>query len=142
MDAGYPTLSGYLGPYQCERYHLPDFRASSTPENDNEAFNYLHSSLRSTIERTFGIWKNKFQILLKMRSYDFPTQVKIVCATMAIHNFIRRTSISDRDFLADSDADDDGNDDGDEEFSAPPLTTSSDMASIHDFIRDQIVFYS
>ena len=77
-----------------------------------------------------------------MRSYDFPTQVKIVCATMVIHNFIRRTSISDRDFLADSDADDDGNDDGDEEFSAPPLTTSSDMTSLRDFIRDQIVYYS
>ena len=62
---------------------------------------------------------------------------------MAIHNFIRRTSISDRDFLADSDADDDGNDDDDdEEFSAPPLTTSFDMASIRDFIRDRIVYYS
>ena len=66
VDAGYPTLTGYLGPYRCERYHLPDFRASSMLANDNEAFNYLHSSLRSTIERAFGIWKNKFQILLKM----------------------------------------------------------------------------
>ena len=50
--------------------------------------------------------------------------------------------ISDRGFLVDSDADDDGNDDGDEEFSAPPLTTSSDMTSIRDFIRDQIIYYS
>ena len=72
----------------------------------------------------------------------FDTQVRIVCATVTIHNFIRRASISDCDFLADSDANDDGNDDGDEEFSAPPLTTSSDMASIRDFIRDQIVYYS
>ncbi|XP_028782070.1 uncharacterized protein LOC114738210 [Neltuma alba] len=52
VDAGYPTPVGYLGPYRRERYHLPDFRRSSALENDNEAFNYLHSSLRSTIERT------------------------------------------------------------------------------------------
>ena len=80
-----------------------------------------------------------------MRSYDYPTQVKIVCATMAIHNFIRRTSISDRDFFPDEhegDSSDDGSDDGNEDFSATPLTTSSDMASVRDFIRDQIVLYS
>ena len=145
MDAGYPTPTGYLGPYRRERYHLPDFRTSSTLENDNEAFNYLHSSLRSTIERTFGIWKNKFQILHKMRSYDYPTQVKIVCATMTIHNFIRRTSISDRDFFQHEQGGDNfsGDSGDDDEFLATPSTSSSsDMTRIRDSIRDQIIYYS
>ena len=26
VDAGYPQMDGYLGPYKGERYHLPDFR--------------------------------------------------------------------------------------------------------------------
>ncbi|KAK9038678.1 hypothetical protein V6N11_023534 [Hibiscus sabdariffa] len=59
QDAGYPTPVGYIGPYKCERYHLPDFRRSSSFANHNEVFNYYHSSLRCTIERTFGVWKNR-----------------------------------------------------------------------------------
>ncbi|WJZ94876.1 hypothetical protein VitviT2T_013700 [Vitis vinifera] len=31
VDAGYPQMSGYLGPYKGERYHLPDFRRGSSP---------------------------------------------------------------------------------------------------------------
>ncbi|RZC28575.1 hypothetical protein D0Y65_000519 [Glycine soja] len=46
VDAGYPTPMGYLGPYICERYHLPDFRRKSRFANDNEVFNFYHSSLR------------------------------------------------------------------------------------------------
>ncbi|XP_028785955.1 putative nuclease HARBI1, partial [Neltuma alba] len=95
VDAGYPTPNGYLGPYRSERYHLPDFRRQVGFRNSNEAFNYYHSSLRCTIERTFGVWKNRFQILRNMRSYDFQTQVYLVCATMAIHNLIRRHSSFD-----------------------------------------------
>ncbi|KAK8508796.1 hypothetical protein V6N12_034899 [Hibiscus sabdariffa] len=59
VDAGYPTPVGYIGPYKCERYHLPDFRRSSSFANHNEVFNYYRSSLRCTIERTFGVWKNR-----------------------------------------------------------------------------------
>ena len=71
VDAGYPTPVGYLGPYRCERYHLPEFRNRGGFWNHNEAFNFYHSSLRCTIERTFGVWKNRFEILQKMRKYTF-----------------------------------------------------------------------
>ncbi|KAK2395718.1 hypothetical protein QL285_057427 [Trifolium repens] len=54
VDSGYPTPIGYIGPYRCERYRLPDFRRSNGFANHNEVFNYYHSSLRCTIERTFG----------------------------------------------------------------------------------------
>lgn len=55
LDAGYPTPRRYLGPYISHRYHFPDFRRSSRFANNNEIFNYYHSSLRTTIERTFGV---------------------------------------------------------------------------------------
>lgn len=142
MDAGYPTPNGYLGPYRRERYHLPDFRRTSGFENDNEIFNYFHSSLRSTIERTFGVWKKKFAILQNMPSYDFETQVKIVCATMAIHNFIRTTSITDPGFVqleeegTYAEEDDDG-----VGFSRihSSIQSSSYMAQVRDSIRDELV---
>ena len=54
VDSGYPTPLGYLGPYGCERYHLHDFKHVAGFNNHNEVFNYFHSSLKSTIERTFG----------------------------------------------------------------------------------------
>ncbi|XP_050897585.1 uncharacterized protein LOC127104449 [Lathyrus oleraceus] len=98
VDSGYPTPIGYIGPYRCERYHLPDFRRSNGFANNNEVFNYYHSSLRCTIERTFGVWKNRFAILRCMPKFKFQTQVQIVVATMTIHNFIRRNAEIDVDF--------------------------------------------
>ena len=56
-----------------------------------ESFNYKRS-LRSVIKRTFGVWKNTWKILQNMPSYPFKKQVKIVIATMALHNCIRRYS--------------------------------------------------
>jgi hypothetical protein len=55
VDAGYPHMKGYMGPYKGERYHLPDFRRGSQPRGMHEIFNHAHSSLRCTIERTFGV---------------------------------------------------------------------------------------
>ncbi|XP_038688759.1 uncharacterized protein LOC119987925 [Tripterygium wilfordii] len=70
VDAGYAHQRGYLGPY------------------------------KGVIERTFGVLKKKWLILTRMPSYKFPTQVKIVVACMALHNFIRRHAIEDEDFIA------------------------------------------
>jgi hypothetical protein len=54
-DVGYPRMKRYMGPYKRERYHLLDFRRESQPRGMHEIFNYAHSSLRCTIERTFGV---------------------------------------------------------------------------------------
>ncbi|XLU98271.1 hypothetical protein S245_012611, partial [Arachis hypogaea] len=96
--ASYPTPKGYINPYKCESYHLADFRRSSGFTNYNEVFNYYHSSLRCTIERTFGVCKNRFAILRHMPKFKIQTQVHIVCAKMAIHNFIRKYSETDIEF--------------------------------------------
>ncbi|KAF7820439.1 putative nuclease HARBI1 [Senna tora] len=57
VDSGYPTFKGFLGPYKNTRYHLPQFRLAPSFRSRNEIFNYYHSSLRSVIERTFGVCK-------------------------------------------------------------------------------------
>ena len=93
VDAGYPTPMGYLGPYRRERYHLPEFRIKPAFENDNETFNFYHSSLRCTIERTFGVWKNRFEILHKMRKYKFSTYVLLVFNTTLSEGIVNLTLI-------------------------------------------------
>ncbi|XP_040951267.1 putative nuclease HARBI1 isoform X1 [Gossypium hirsutum] len=57
VDSGYPQMKGYLGPYRGQRYHLPDFRRGRSISGKEEIFNHSHSSLRSVIERTFGVLK-------------------------------------------------------------------------------------
>ena len=89
VDAGYPNRNGYLAPYKGERYHVPEFHRGVEPNTPVEKFNRIHSSKRNIIERSFGVLKMKFQILLKMPKYDMTTQKMIVAATMALHNFIR-----------------------------------------------------
>jgi hypothetical protein len=52
-------MKGYIGPYKGEQNHLPDFHRRSQPKGMHEIFNHAHSLLRCTIERIFGVWKNK-----------------------------------------------------------------------------------
>ncbi|XP_030936489.1 protein ALP1-like [Quercus lobata] len=89
VDSGYPMKPGFLAPYKGERYHIPDFQRGSQLHRSEERFNYLHSSLRSVIERTFGVWKNRWKILRCMPGFSIRTQNKIIVATMVLHNFIR-----------------------------------------------------
>ncbi|XP_025806834.1 protein ALP1-like [Panicum hallii] len=98
VDAGYPNRDGYLAPYKCQRYHVPEWRNSAAPNGEQERFNYLHSSLRNVVERTFGVWKMKWRILLKMPTYPLDKQMMIVAATICLHNYIRENYALDEDF--------------------------------------------
>ncbi|KAK9274897.1 hypothetical protein L1049_022151 [Liquidambar formosana] len=98
VNAGYPNMKGYLAPYKGERYHLPDFRRDSQERGPRELFNQAHSSLRSVIERSFGVLKARWKILSKIHPYEHDTQVDIVVASMALHNFIRWEVIVDEEF--------------------------------------------
>ena len=42
VDAGYPTRTGYLGPYCRVRYHLDQFNRGGPPTNTREVFNRRH----------------------------------------------------------------------------------------------------
>ncbi|XP_075103436.1 uncharacterized protein LOC142178018 [Nicotiana tabacum] len=97
VDAGYSHMNGYMASYKRDnvRYHLAQFRRGATrqlrePRGQIEKFNYLHSSCRNIVERTFGVWKATWSILRDMSFYHIDTQRDIVLATMAIHNYIRK----------------------------------------------------
>ena len=98
MYSGYPNRPGYLAPYKGTKYHLSKYRDGPEPQGKKEIFNYAHSSLKNIIERSFGVLKIKWRVLLHMPSYVPHKQSQIIVACMALHNFIRTSGIVDRDF--------------------------------------------
>ncbi|XP_058775533.1 uncharacterized protein LOC131649792 [Vicia villosa] len=94
VDKGYPDKEGYLVPYPKIRYHLSQFENKS-PTNAQEAFNCAHSSLRSCIERSFGVLKKRWKILNKMPQFSVKTQIDVIIAAFALHNYIRINSHDD-----------------------------------------------
>ena len=98
VDSGYPNRPGFLAPYKGTKYHLPEFRNGPRPSGKKEVFNHLHSSLRNVIERSFGVLKMKWRILLDLPSYPMLKQTKIIHACITLHNFIRDSALSDEEF--------------------------------------------
>ena len=97
VDKGYPERNGYLVPYSKTRYHQSQFQ-NEPPTNMKEAFNRSHSSLRSHIERSFGILKKRWKILGAMPQYSVKTQIEIIMAAFALHNYIRNSDEEDMMF--------------------------------------------
>ena len=50
-------------------------------------FNYTHSSLRTCVERTFKVLKNRFKILREASLFPIEKQLMILVACAVIHNF-------------------------------------------------------
>ena len=99
VDSGYANRVGYLAPYKGTTYHIPEFRhRSGPPQGKYEMFNFLHSSLRNVIERSFGVLKQKWRILKDMPSFSPSTQKRIIMACLALHNFIRDSKLRDKEF--------------------------------------------
>ena len=69
------------------RYHLKEF-SDCPPENEQELFNLRLSSLRTTIERGFGVLKKHFRVFVAEPFWSFETQVKVVLACCVFHNHI------------------------------------------------------
>lgn len=143
VDAGYPNFMGYMGPYKTIRYHLPHFRLGPRARGRNEVFNYMHSSLRTTIERSFGCCKAKWRILGNMPQFSLKTSTQIIVACMALHNFIRRNDTGDEEFrLFDENVElEDNADDivaGDVTWEEPRQGTTRQMERVRDIIRDQM----
>ncbi|KAJ9543744.1 hypothetical protein OSB04_023451 [Centaurea solstitialis] len=88
---------GYLTPYSRVRYHQSQFE-HVLPTNAQEAFNRAHSSLRSCIERSFGVLKKRWKILNKMPKFSETTQIDVIMATFALRNYIRRNDMEDMVF--------------------------------------------
>jgi hypothetical protein len=88
VDAGYACRPGFLPPYRGTRYHLNEYGGRNYPTNARELFNLRHSSLRVTIERGFGGFKNRFRIIDSKPFHPYKTQVKLVFACCILHNWI------------------------------------------------------
>jgi hypothetical protein len=111
-DAGYPNTETILTPYRSVRYHLKEQRkANQKPQNAKELFNLRHSSLRNAIERIFGVLKSKYQILQGSK-YPLQTQILLVTAITALHNFVRQNEGQDADKYLEIEDKLDGKDDG------------------------------
>ncbi|CAN6712988.1 unnamed protein product [Malus baccata var. baccata] len=113
VDAGYPQMRGYLGPYKGERYHLPDFRRGAEPTGHKE----------------------------DMPNYPFNKQVKIVIATMALHNYIRRYSERDRHFDDPINycEESDSSDDDDEEYRNYEVEGSNEIEALRNRITSSLM---
>ncbi|GJX56419.1 VIER F-box protein 2 [Tanacetum coccineum] len=79
------------------RYHQSQFQ-NEPPTNMKEAFNRSHSSLRSYIERSFGILKKRWKILGGMPQFSVKTQIDVIMAAFALHNYIRNSDEEDMMF--------------------------------------------
>ncbi|XP_074318297.1 protein ANTAGONIST OF LIKE HETEROCHROMATIN PROTEIN 1-like [Silene latifolia] len=99
VDKGYPDKKGYMVPYSKTRYHKSRFE-NEPPGNSKEAFNKMHSSLLSCIERSFGVLKKRWKILRFMPQFRVETQIDVILATFALHNYIRKNSPEDLLFRA------------------------------------------
>ena len=84
---GYGNKNGILSPYRSVRYHMKEF-SDRPPENAQELFNLRHSSLRTTIERGFGVLKKRSRVLDAKPFWSFETQVKVVLVCCVVHNHI------------------------------------------------------
>ena len=138
MDSGYPNRSGYLAPYKGVRYHQDDWKQAPRARGKKEIFNQAHSSIRSVIERSFGVLKMKWRILLGLPHYSERKQTQIILAC-GLHNFIIENDSDDVDFnRVESEValpEPDENDDEPEEYgTTAPLDEDGNMNALRDEI--------
>ncbi|XP_059664991.1 uncharacterized protein LOC132311208 isoform X2 [Cornus florida] len=86
VDGKYANIPGFIAPYHGVSYGLID---GFHPQDAKELFNHRHSLLCSATNRIFGALRARFPILMSAPPYPLPTQVKLVVAACALHNYIR-----------------------------------------------------
>ncbi|XP_031092604.1 uncharacterized protein LOC115997231 [Ipomoea triloba] len=95
VDGKYANIPGFIAPYRDSSYAFLEFDGGFLPQDAKKLFNHRHSLLRSVTARTFEALKMRFPILMAAPSYPLQTQVKLVVAACAIHNFIREENPED-----------------------------------------------
>ncbi|CAN1248207.1 hypothetical protein LINPERPRIM_LOCUS6645 [Linum perenne] len=79
-------MPGFIAPYPGVQEQIS---VGYRNQDARELFNQRHSALRSATDRTFGALKARFPILMAAPPYPLQTQVKLVIAACALHNYIR-----------------------------------------------------
>ncbi|XP_050277871.1 uncharacterized protein LOC126719344 [Quercus robur] len=87
--AGYMNRSRLIAPYRGVRYHLKEYVVRPL-ENAKELFNLRHASLRTVIERVFGVFKKRFPIIASTiePNYYVDTQNEIILACCMLHSYL------------------------------------------------------
>nr|GFC18105.1 hypothetical protein [Tanacetum cinerariifolium] len=83
------VLAGIIAPYAGAPYGLLEHENGFKPQDAKELFNHRHSLVRNITDKTLVAQKERFPILMLAPSYPLPTQVKLVVAACALHNYIR-----------------------------------------------------
>ncbi|EEF31599.1 uncharacterized protein LOC8263895 isoform X2 [Ricinus communis] len=95
VDSKYANLPGFIAPYNGIPHRSDEYSSAYHPQDPRELFNQRHSLLRNATDRIFGALKARFPILMSAPPYPLQTQVKLVVAACAIHNYIRREKPDD-----------------------------------------------
>ncbi|KAL6565492.1 hypothetical protein OROHE_004547 [Orobanche hederae] len=98
VDGGYGIRKGFIPPYLGVRYHLREYN-NHEPENKEELFNLRHSSIRTAIERAFGVLKIRFPLLDTKKYLSYRKQIDVVIATCVLHNYIMCVDPNDTIFM-------------------------------------------
>lgn len=67
----------------------------SRPQNKKELYNLQHAQKRNVVERAFGVFKERFQIIEVGCEYSISIQVRLFLALCALHNFILASDAGD-----------------------------------------------
>ena len=78
----------YLGDcaYPLSPFCMTPFVGTQLPPSE-DAFNFFHSQLRITIERTFGIFVNVFGIFQRQLSFSIANTCDVIEACVKLHNY-------------------------------------------------------
>ncbi|WZZ53754.1 uncharacterized protein LOC106376482 [Brassica napus] len=83
VDSKYQNLPGFIAPYR------GGVSTNNSEEEPKGVFNERHKLLHRAVDRAFGALKERFPILLSAPPYPLQTQVKLVIAACALHNYVR-----------------------------------------------------
>ncbi|XP_024986380.1 uncharacterized protein LOC112521638 [Cynara cardunculus var. scolymus] len=95
VDSKYANIPGFIAPYVDAPNGLVEYEGGFQPQDAKGLFNHRHSLLRNISDRTFGALKERFPILMSAPPYPLTTQVKLVVAACALHNYIRNENPDD-----------------------------------------------
>jgi len=76
-DATYPMWPWFHSPFQNEKDGLPRYKTH---------LNFIQSSTRMSVERTFGMLKGRFRILLKIIDIPLCHMLNLVATCICLHN--------------------------------------------------------
>ncbi|XP_062610167.1 uncharacterized protein LOC134271947 [Saccostrea cucullata] len=90
-DSAYPNLSWLLTPFR-DNGHLTEVQTR---------YNYIHSSIRSTVERAFGLLKGRFTRLKHLDQNDTKLMVKTIVTGCILHNICILNNDDFQDMMTD-----------------------------------------